>query len=280
VAPDLAALCSGVQRGEDGIWYTGGRSQVSFPAAGHAENQDVEDCSFWFRHRNLCILELISLYPPPRGGIIFDVGGGNGFVSAAIHNAEFRVVLVEPGLPGVQNARARGVENIICGTLEEAGFRPGSLDAAGLFDVLEHIEHDREFLSGLRALIARNGRLYLTVPAYQNLWSSEDDYAGHFRRYTAGSLAEVLAAAGFGIDFSTYIFRWLPVPVFLMRTLPYRLSVEKKSLRESDTISDHQVDREWVGRLMDTLFSTELARIRRQSRMRFGGSILVAASAR
>ena len=39
-------------------------------------------------------------FPPP--GTVFDVGGGNGFVTLAIQNAGMDAVLVEPGPEGVR----------------------------------------------------------------------------------------------------------------------------------------------------------------------------------
>lgn len=57
---------------------------------------------------------------------------------------ELKVVLLEPGPDGVRNARRRGVRQVLRGTLEAAGFLPDSIPSAGLFDVLEHIEDDRQ----------------------------------------------------------------------------------------------------------------------------------------
>jgi hypothetical protein len=79
----------------------------------------VEDSSFWFAHRNSCILEAIKLFPPR--GEFFDVGGGNGYVERAIQESGIDVVLVEPGLAGVRNALHRGVRQVVRATLDDAG---------------------------------------------------------------------------------------------------------------------------------------------------------------
>ena len=87
-------------------------------------------------------------------------------------------------------ARSRGLDPVVCATLEEAGLRPESLDAVGLFDVVEHIRDEVGFLRTVRQTLCHGGRLYLTVPAFRALWSSEDDLVGHHRRYTLGAVAE------------------------------------------------------------------------------------------
>lgn len=106
---------------EPGFWSSPGSSVVSYPDEGNAWCFSVEDSSFWFGHRNNCILEAVKRFRP--AGLMLDVGGGNGFVSSAIHNAGFSVGLVEPGRAGALNAKKRGVPLIINSSLENAGFK-------------------------------------------------------------------------------------------------------------------------------------------------------------
>ena len=53
------------------------------------------------------------------------------------------------------------------------------------------------FMQEVARLLRPGGRVYLTCPAYGFLWSVEDDYAGHRRRYTRRSLGATLRSAGF-----------------------------------------------------------------------------------
>src|SRR5512142_1308788 len=133
-SPDVAALAANLEQGADGIWVSRGQAQqISYPEEGNSNCLALEADSFWFEHRNRCIQAVMGHFPPP--GVVLDVGGGNGYVALGLQRAGFAVALVEPGWQGVQNARVRGVETLICSTLEDAGFRPGSVPAVGLFDV-------------------------------------------------------------------------------------------------------------------------------------------------
>ena len=136
---NLEAICSSLTRNPDGIWHLPGGKPTSFTEGGHSECFDVEDNSFWFAHRNNCIVELINAFPPPPGAALLDVGGGNGYVAAGISQAGYDVVLVEPGDQGTRNARKRGLERVICGSLDASHFKESSVGGVGLFDVLEHI---------------------------------------------------------------------------------------------------------------------------------------------
>lgn len=73
-----------------------------------------------------------------------------------------------------------------------------------LFDVLEHIENESEFLESLKFHLASSGALLINVPAHQSLYSDYDHAAGHVRRYSARQLTEVADRNGFKLRAYTY----------------------------------------------------------------------------
>lgn len=261
---------------EHGIWQSLRKATVSYPADGNEISFEMEDRSFWFRHRNNCILAIMQSFPFDDTQPIFDVGGGNGYVAKGIQDAGMQSVLIEPGEQGAINAFHRGVQNVICSTLQDANFDSESIAAIGLFDVVEHIENDREFLEDLHALLVDGGKIYITVPAYQWLWSLEDVHAGHFRRHTRSSLGTLLTNTGFEVEYSSYFFAFLPLPILLLRALPYRLKLVKPSTAE-DAAKDHNKRKGLLGSLMDRLMEKELQRIKNGKPIAFGGSIILVA---
>ena len=105
---DIQAISTGLTLSEDGIWYASDTETISYPSDGNEACFSVEENSFWFRHRNNCIVSVVNSYPPANKGTIFDIGGGNGFVSSRLANAGFDVALVEPGPTGAYYAKTRG----------------------------------------------------------------------------------------------------------------------------------------------------------------------------
>jgi SAM-dependent methyltransferase len=275
---DLTTISRNLEQTTDGVWCCPSRSPISYPEWGNEACFQVEESSFWFRHRNACILEAVRQFPPP--GPLFDVGGGNGFVAKSMQDAGFEVVLVEPGAVGAANARRRGIQYVVRATLEDAAFLPDSLPAISLFDVVEHMEDDHRFLEMIRSHLSANGRVYLTVPAYQALWSREDVVAGHFRRYSGRAIRELLTGAGLAVEFLTGFFQFLPPAIVALRVIPFRLGLAISS--EPDEAGSrfrrqHEVKSRWIGGPLNWLQQREVTRIQRRRQVRFGASWLVVA---
>ena len=270
----LSEIAPNLELDSSGLWIAPSVSSVSYPESGNDLYFAVEDESFWFRHRNRCILEAVRLLPP--SGAIFDIGGGNGFVARSLQDDGRDVVLVEPGPRGASNARRRGIRQVVRASFDDAGFLPDSLPAAGLFDVIEHVEGEQAFLAALVRALSPGGRLYLTVHAGRWLWSREDISAGHYRRYTLASLKTALARAGLEVEYATCFFRFLPIPLFLRRVIPYRLGLAAKNPGERQVRADHMPGG-LTARILDSMAASELRRIQHRRVSGTGTSCLAVA---
>ena len=258
-----------------GIWTARRHAAISYPEHGNADCFQLEDASFWFRHRNACITAAVQRTPPD--GFVLDIGGGNGFVARALIDAGYSTVLLEPGAEGALNARTRRrIPDVINATLEDAELRPGAVPAVGLFDVIEHIEDDRAFIARVHGLLRPGGLAYVTVPAHQWLWSVTDVEAGHFRRYSTAQLSARFRDAGFEVLYGTYLFELLVIPFFLLRTLPYVLGVAK-ARTASDYQAEHAAGGGPLSAWLQRLLSREVGAIDRRRTLMTGTSCLLVA---
>lgn len=260
---------------KDGIFYSKEKAAISYPEKGNDNYYQIEDMSFWFNHRNDCIKDVVRKYNNNR--FFFDIGGGNGFVAKGLEDAGIPTALLDPGVKGCINAKNRKLKHIICSTLEDARFPASSMESIGLFDVVEHIEDDRAFLKNIHQILQPGGMVFLTVPAYSFLWSVEDMDAGHYRRYTLSQMERRLKDIGFTLVYSTYIFSLLPIPVFLLRTLPSKLGFYKKPAELNELKSSHSVRNGFLSKIIDKLWKCELKWIQKGRKIPFGGSCLVVA---
>jgi SAM-dependent methyltransferase len=272
---DLISLAPGLECRADGIWFARRQGRISYPAHGNAACLQIEDRSFWFRHRNRCITSLVRRFVPQ--GTFLDIGGGNGYVAKGLEQAGVSCALLEPGIDGAVSARRRGIDPVICARLEDVGMAPSSIAAAGMFDVLEHIEDEAGALRQVRTLLRPGGRVFLTVPAYAFLHSADDVAAGHFRRYTLAGLTRSLRHAGFRMEHATYIFAPLPPLVFLLRTVPSRLGL-RQGVDDQTQAAEHAPDG-LAARLINRLLDVEAQRIEAGRVIPFGTSCLAAAVA-
>ena len=271
-------LSSHLTLDEHGIWRARETEEISYPDTGNASCFQLEDDSFWFRHRNACIVALVKRLQPE--GAIVDVGGGNGVVARALIDAGFDCMLLEPGPTGALNAKThREIPEVICATIQSARFEPSSVAAVGLFDVLEHLEDDDRMVADLARVLKSNGLFFGTVPAYQWLWSSADDFSQHHRRYTRGSLNKLLGR-DYDLLYSTYFFRALTLPIYVVRALPFRLGLTKTGGLMTEEKA-HGADQGRVaGRvagLVSGMLARELGRLERGLSQNWGASLLFAA---
>jgi 2-polyprenyl-3-methyl-5-hydroxy-6-metoxy-1,4-benzoquinol methylase len=261
---------------KEGIWFSKTKADVSYPKEGSDMCLAIEDASYWFQHRNNCIQILVNKFS--KGKPFFDIGGGNGFVSMGLQKAGIETILIEPSFEGVKNAQTRGLNNLVCSTLEDASFKINSIPAIGVFDVVEHIEDDNAFLKQMHNYLEPGGKLYITVPAYNFLWANEDDYSGHYRRYTVSKLEKQLKSLGYEINYSSYLFSALVLPVFLLRSLPSKLGLHKNVEDVEKYKSEHGNNDGFLTTMIKKTLRKELNRVSKGARTSFGTSCLVVAT--
>jgi SAM-dependent methyltransferase len=267
-------IAPGLRRHPAGYWLSPENVETSYPADGNDNCLPIETASFWYSHRNRAITAAVQRYPP-HDGPIFDVGAGNGHVTEALERCGFSAVAIEPNPAGAANAVTRHVSHVVCGGLPSSAFRLNTAGAIGLFDVIEHVKDDREFLQALRPYVKVGGRLYITAPAYQWLWSENDSRSGHYRRYTLAMLREVVTAVGYDVEYATYIFWALPLPIFLLRTLSSKSPADRATVSRSRR--QHGIGGALLPRIAEACFAFEGKRIARGRSIPFGGSCLLVA---
>lgn len=260
---------------EGSIYFSQQNLNVSFPETGSDDNAELQKNSFWYLHRSNCINYFIQKYSP--NSLLFDIGGGNGYVVKSLMDGGISSVLVEPSKDGCLNAQNKGVPNIFCGTIENIPFRKDSLPSIGLFDVIEHIEKDVQFLQKVHKLLQPNGIIYVNVPAFSFLWSNDDVYWGHFRRYTNKTLANVLQKSGFEIVHQTYLFSNFVIPMFLVRVIPTWLGILKAERDPKRFAREHNSKKGILRKLLDFLLKDELNKINKGKKLSWGTSCFIVA---
>ncbi len=72
----------------------------------------------------------------------------------------------------------------------------GAYDLIAVLDVVEHIEDDVAALKAMAACLKPGGKILITVPAHQWMWSAHDVVNHHYRRYSKATLEKAIRAAG------------------------------------------------------------------------------------
>jgi SAM-dependent methyltransferase len=167
---------------------------------------------WWWRARERFLLDRLQAdveRAPNRR--ILDVGCGDALFFDEL-SAFGRVEGVEPDGDILSDGRWRTAIHV--GTL--SSFTPEvAYDWILMLDVLEHLPDAHSTLRRARELAGKDASLFVTVPAFQSLWTRHDDLNHHHARYTRSSLEPLLAGTGWqGVEWR-YLFHWL-APVKLL----------------------------------------------------------------
>jgi SAM-dependent methyltransferase len=232
----------------------------------------VESESFWFRSRNRLIVEILRRYFPGFASLL-EVGCGNGFVLSAIRAAFPRVHLA--GVDLFEQALLIAGERVPDADLRLANVGDLRLDeqfdVVCAFDVLEHLDDDFGALREMRAVAKEGGGLLVLVPQHRWLWSGADTFAHHRRRYRRRDLADVVAAGGFEMIWSTS-FTTILLPLMVASRWHQRLL-------DRDYNIWRELDPGLLNRPLEWLLGLERAVIERGVSLPVGGSLLVVARA-
>lgn len=100
------------------------------------------------------------------------------------------------------------------------------------FDVIEHIDDEASTVDWLHRHLTEDGTVFITVPAYDFLWSQYDIDAHHFRRYTRPRLVEALQAR-FDVHYTTYFNTHL-FPIIALTRLMQRIGLVNLDGRDKE----------------------------------------------
>lgn len=173
-----------------------------------AQYEDLYRRHWWWRAREAALLHELIRVRPARGYLeVLDVGCGNGLffdklaVMGDVEGVEPETALLDPDGPW---------RNAIHAVPFDERFNPGKrYQLILMLDVLEHLDDPVGALRHAVRLLAPNGVLVATVPAFQWLWTRHDDLNHHRRRYDRPSFRALAAEAGLEIIQERYLFQWL-----------------------------------------------------------------------
>jgi protein-L-isoaspartate O-methyltransferase len=182
----------------------GPATRPSFAAADLEVMSDAQNYVGWI---------LSELIAPHLGRSVLEIGAGIGTYSARIasHPKVERLTSIELDPSCAATARAaletaptRTAVEYLIGDYFRATLPKDRYDTALLINVLEHLKDDRAAVKKARSELRMDGTLVIFVPAFEVLMSHLDRKLGHYRRYTTGSLRQLLEGAGFTVTALRY----------------------------------------------------------------------------
>lgn len=225
----------------------------------------IQDTHWWYRGRKEIIELVFRLYISSKNNSIIDIGGGYGSNIDVLQRFG-NVDVIEPHKGAAEVLLGKGVNTVYqIKQIEDYKNVNKKYHIATMFDVLEHIKDDTELLSYINnKMLMNKGYMFITVPAYNWLWSEHDTVHGHYRRYTKTTLRTVLEKAGLDVlELRYFMFLLFPIAA-IVRILQKYSPICANEANKSNNVINEILFR--IFRLESTLL--------KKFRMPFGLSIL------
>lgn len=186
-------------------------------AAYGVQYADLYERHWWWRAREEAVLRAVGRIADGWAGgnhAILDVGCGDGLLLPKLA----RFGTVEGVEPDERLVTGRSDQVIHVVPFED--FAPARRYSLILMlDVLEHLPDPVAALRRCGEILEPGGRILLTVPAFEVLWTTHDELNHHFTRYRTGSLRSVAHDAGLELRDAAYFFHWVFVAKLGVRLL-------------------------------------------------------------
>ena len=228
--------------------------------------RELEDSHWWFVARRSIIEAVIRRQGVSRPARLLEVGCGTGG-NIAMLSKFGDLTGVEHDAGAAIRARERAQVPILEGSLPDAlpTFEK-PFDWILALDVIEHVEEDAASVKSMAAHLKPGGRLLLTVPAFNFLWSQHDVENHHFRRYRKRDMRRLAHETGLRLNYLSYFNFWLFPAVALIRLV-------RKLLPYEETWQDMRKPAPWANGLLERVFLSE-RRLMRWFALPFGISLM------
>ena len=185
---------------------------------------ELDELHWWYRARRAVLAELIRRTTNlPKKARILEVGCGTG------HNIQMLErfgtvggIEIDPEARAFAEKRlGRKVSSAPLPQL--TGIKRGHYDLVAALDVVEHIDDDKAAIAALASCLKPGGKLLVTVPAHQWMWSAHDELNHHKRRYSKKQLRQLIEGSPLKLDAIGY-FNSLLFPLAVGARLASKLT--------------------------------------------------------
>jgi ubiquinone/menaquinone biosynthesis C-methylase UbiE len=146
---------------------------------------------FYFKAKPELIRVLVARIGAKERVSILDVGAGTG-EELSVLSRFGEVTVLESDEQMLKRVPNHLVKEKHLGSVVTLKFPDNGFDLVAAFDVLEHIDNDREAVRQMVRVLKGGGHLILTVPALSRLYGAHDQALGHYRRYDRKDLLNLI----------------------------------------------------------------------------------------
>ncbi len=198
----------------------------------YEKTSEFEEDYWWFKGRRRIVFDKVEKpAKTSKGKVLLDIGCGTGITIRKIKGFDV-MIGVDVSKEALNYAKGRNCKNLICGSVYTLPLRSNSADCLLMLDVLEHLSEEKAALLEVHRVCKEGGEITVTVPAYQFLWSGEDEVSNHKRRYVKLELRRLIESSRFKIQKLSYFNCFLMPSIYTV--ILFNRVFNKKAMQESD----------------------------------------------
>ncbi|MEO0983165.1 MAG: class I SAM-dependent methyltransferase [Pseudomonadota bacterium] len=185
---------------------------------------------WYYRAKGRVLLRAIG---PVIRQTLVDVGAGSGVFSKLLleEGRAKAAYCVDPGYARDKDEKVAG--RPLHFRREWSGDKA---DLVLMMDVLEHVDDDFALLTEYSDPLRPGAEVFVTVPAFQSLWSGHDVFLEHRKRYRREEVDALMARAGLKVKVSRYFYGGL-FPVAYVKRRGDRKRLEQGAIQAKSDLS-------------------------------------------
>ena len=227
---------------------------------------------WWFKVRSHIIGRKVKNISGGRDELrILNIGAASGHTSELL-NQFGSVKSVEYDKDCCDFLRDQLNMDVVNASITALPFDNSSFDLVCAFDVIEHVDDDQKAVEEMIRVCSNNGFVFITVPAFMDLWSNHDEINHHKRRYLLRQIKELFKNKPGQVIFKSYFNTLLFPLIYVVRKL---INTFPKLFKTDNKKSDFELgNNKIINSALYGLFSIERILLR-CIKLPFGVSILL-----
>lgn len=182
---------------------------------------------------------------------VLDIGAGSGIFSRQLldNNICNKAVCVDPAYKDEHDEQQNDKPIRFVRSIDKT-----TQELILMMDVLEHVADDVALLKEYSDTMPEGGKILITVPAFQFIWSGHDVFLEHYRRYTIEMIEKTITDAGLVPIKSSYFFAPLFPFIAVIRFIKALLMGKNFKYEAKSEIKLHK---KWVNKALLSIHDIE-----------------------
>jgi SAM-dependent methyltransferase len=239
----------------------------------YKEYYHLERSNWWFTARLEILKSQIEIMFPHKNDLnILNIGVATGATSQMLEMFG-KVKSIEYDEVCFNFVKEKLQIDIEQGTILDLQFAENSFDLVCAFDVVEHVEDDQLAVKEMIRVCKSKGFVFVTVPAFMDLWSKHDEINYHFKRYTSKTLLSLFDSNTGNVIYHSYFNTILFLPIYLVRWISNKFP---KLFKRDGSGSDHSMfELGFLNKVLYAIFYAENILLKRLVKLPFGVSFML-----